>query len=186
MTLTWRCLLKTKRFAAKSLLIAVACLLISLILGMSSLLAQDKIVVGGKMNCAFTDKKQFAIGNVDGHILALNQSTGNNVSTGLGVFMDGAAVVNYSVGDLVNGSGPQFGYVMFAKGPDTTYAKWDHTLTTSVTAEGKPETTFKGTFTFAGGTGQYKGIQGYGHFTGAFSTPTAYSVDWECEYLISK
>jgi hypothetical protein len=163
----------------------VACLLLTLLFNSPALLAQDKLMAGGKITAAFSDQKIHNIGDAEGHTLTLMQSTGINAADKAG-FMDGANVVNYSIGDLIKGTGHQFGYVMFAKGPDTTFAKWDHVTTTVLAAEGTPHVTFKGTFAYTKGTGQYMNIQGGGTYSGEFTTPTDYVVDWKGEYAITK
>ena len=178
--------MKTRRISVGCVSLWGACMFLLLILSPPNLLAQDKTAVGGKMTCNFVDQKQFAIGDIQGHALSLNQSTGNNVSTKAESFMDGAAVTNFSIGDLVKGTGSQFGYVMFAKDADTTWAKWNHEITTAIPAEGQPQTTFKGNFTYIAGTGQYKNIEGSGQFTGAFTSPTSYTVEWEGKFSIKK
>jgi len=165
---------------------AVLILTVFLIFGASISLAQEKNAIGGKMSCEYADQKQFNIGDNEGHMLSVIQSTGKNASLKVGEFMDGAAVVNYSMGDLVKGSGEQYGYIMFVKGADTTFAKWDHTVTTTVTPERKNVTTFKGRFKFTRGTGQFKRIRGSGFYDGAFTSPTEYSVEWKGEYSIKK
>src|SRR4030066_392580 len=48
--------------------------------------------------------------------------------------------------------------------------------------QGQPQTTFKGNFTYIAGTGQYKNIEGSGQYTGAFTSPTSYTVEWEGKY----
>lgn len=174
----------SREAAMRCSLVAGACLFVLLFSDMA--LAQQKIEVGGKMACTITDEKQFNVGDAEGHTLMLHQSTGENKSTGAGAYMDSASVVNDAIGDLVKGNGPQFGYIMFAKGPDTTYAKWEHETTTIISPEGKPLTKFKGTFHFTAGTGQYKGIDGGGGFTGEFTSATAYAVTWQGQYALQK
>jgi hypothetical protein len=167
--------------------VAVICVLISLsILSVTTPQAQEKTEIGGKLAFTFTDQKQVNVADAEGHMLSLSLSAAKNASAAPGGFMDGADVTNYSIGDLVKGNGPQFGYVMFAMGADTTYAKWEHPTTTVMSAEGKGTTTFKGTFNFIKGTGQYKDIQGGGDYTGIFTSPTTYSVEWKGDFAIKK
>jgi len=156
------------------------------ILGVTTPQAQEKTAIGGKLAFTFTDQKQVNVGDAEGHMLSLNQSSAKNASAAPGGFMDGADAINFSIGDLVKGNGPQFGYIMFAMGADTTFAKWEHPTTTIMSAEGKPTTTFKGTFNFIKGTGQYKDIQGGGDYTGVFTTPTTYTVEWKGDIAIKK
>ncbi|OGC89310.1 MAG: hypothetical protein A2W25_13420 [candidate division Zixibacteria bacterium RBG_16_53_22] len=178
--------MKTRKFSPLFVSLLGAGMILLLILGAPNLFAQDKTAVGGKLTCNFVDQKQFAVDNIQGHALSLTQSAGNNISAKADSFMDGATVTNYSVGDLVKGTGYQFGYVMFTKDADTTWAKWDHETTTAIPAEGQPQTTFKGNFTYIAGTGQYKNIEGSGQYTGAFTSPTSYTVEWEGKYSIKK
>ncbi len=157
-----------------------------MIVGAANLPAQDKIDIGGKMTCRIDDRKEFPVGDEEGHTIALNKSTGINISTGTSAFMDGAAAINFAVGDLKKGTGEQFGYVVFAAGPDSAFARWDHFTSTTMTPEGKPRTTFKGTFVFTRGTGKYAGIRGNGQYTGAFSSPDEYMVEWNGKYQSGK
>jgi len=152
----------------------------------SNAMAQEKVKIAGKVTAAITDQKVFEFGDVPGHKLSLNLSEGTNVSSGPVKFLDSASVVNYSFGDLIKGNGPQNGYISMASGADTVFSKWQHQVKTTLAADGTPLTSFEGTVQFEKGTGQFKNIQGQATFKGAFTTKTAYSVDWQCEYSIAK
>ena len=173
------------KLSCRNVLMLAACLGVLIALGAIAS-AQEKMAVAGAMTCTITDQKQFMVGDAEGHVLSLNQSTGTNASTGPMSYMDKASIANFSMGDQVKGNGPGFGYVMFALGADTTYAKWGHAVATMMGPDQKPVTTFKGTFSFERGTGQYMGIQGSGTFSGKFTSPTEYSVEWAGEYAIAK
>lgn len=148
--------------------------------------AQQKTKAAGKMTVAYTNQETIEVGDAEGHIISLGESEGINVSTGMPEFMNGAQVVNLSFGDLVKGNGPHQGYVKFAKKGDTVIAKWEGKVTTTLSAEGTPITTFAGTFSWIKGTGQFGNIQGSGTYKGEFISKTIYTSDWEGEYSIKK
>ena len=148
--------------------------------------AQQKTKAAGKMTAAYTDQEMIEVGDVEGHVITLVESEGINVSTGKPAFMDGSQLINLSFGDYVKGSGLHQGYVKLTKKDDTAIAKWQGKVTTTLSAEGVPVTTFEGTFSWIKGTGQFEGIQGNGTYKGAFISKTIYTVDWEGEYSIQK
>ena len=155
-------------------------------LGVTTSVAQQKIKVAGKMTLAYTKQETIDVDDAEGHFISLAESEGKNVSTGKQEFMDGAQVVNLSFGDLVKGNGPHQGYVKFAKKDDTVIAKWEGKVTTTLSAEGTPITTFEGTFSWIKGTGQFVNIQGNGTYKGGFISKTLYTSDWEGEYSVKK
>jgi len=155
-------------------------------LGVTTSTAQQKTKVSGKMTVAYTKQERIDVGDVEGHLISLSESEGINVSTGKPEFMNGAQVVNLSFADLVKGNGPQQGYVKNTKKGDTAIAKWEGKITTTLSAEGTPITTFEGTFSWIKGTGQFENIQGNGTYKGGFISKTIYTVDWEGEYSIKK
>ena len=65
-------------------------------------------------------------------------------------------------------------------------SKWEHQLTTVMTEEGTPSTTFEGTFTYTGGMGKYENIKGGGTYKGMFTSKTEYVVDWMGEYSLEE
>ena len=149
-------------------------------------LAQEKTKIAGKMTVTYTKQEKFDVGDTEGHIISMAESEGTNVSTGKHEFMDGAQVVNMSFGDLVKGNGPHQGYIKFTKNGDTSFAKWEGKITTTISAEGTPMTTFEGTFSYIKGTGQFENIHGSGTYKGRFISETTYECDWEAEYFIKK
>jgi hypothetical protein len=148
--------------------------------------AQQKIKAAGKMTVAFTNQERIEVGDAENHIISLTEAEGINVSAGMSESMNGAQVVNLSFSDLVEGNGPQNGYVKFAMKGDTTIAKWEGKVTTTLSAGGSPIMKFAGTFSWIKGTGQFKNIQGSGTYKGEFTSKTEYTSDWEGEYSIRK
>ena len=109
-----------------------------------------------------------------GDMLMLAESQGTNKSTN---WMDGAQVVNKEVAALLQGSGPQHGYLAFTKGDDQVEVKWGGHVST-VMANDQPQISFQGTWEQVKGTGKYQGIQGQGTYRGHYISQTDYVVNW--------
>jgi hypothetical protein len=109
-----------------------------------------------------------------GDMLMLVETHGTNKSSN---WMNDAQVVNKEIDFLLQGNGPQHGYVTFAKGEDTVDVKWSGNVSTAM-ANGQPQISFHGTWEQVKGTGKYVGIQGKGSYKGHYISPTEYVVDW--------
>ena len=109
-----------------------------------------------------------------GDMLMLVESHGTNTSSN---WMNDAQVVNKEIDFLLQGSGPQHGYLTFAKGENTVDVKWSGYVST-VMANGQPQISFHGTWEQVKGTGKYQGIQGKGSYKGHFISQTESVVDW--------
>ena len=135
-------------------------------------------VHAGAISGAFTVKvaKQevLPVTAENGDMLMLVESHGTNKSSN---WMDDAQVVNKEIDFLLQGSGPQHGYLTFAKGEDTVDVKWSGTVST-VMANGQPQISFHGTWEQVKGTGKYQGIQGTGSYKGYFISQTESVVNW--------
>ena len=147
-------------------------------------IAQQMTKISGKMTLANIERQVYESGYTEGHSLALSQAEGINISTGANVFMDGAQVVNFSFADLVKGNGPHQGYVKLLKKDDAVISKWQGKITTIMSNEGIPITTFDGTFSYVKGLGKFNNIQGKGTFRGKFISKMIYTVEWEGEYSV--
>ena len=147
-------------------------------------IAQQMTKISGKMTLANIERQAYESGYTEGHSLALSQAEGINISTGANVFMDGAQVVNFSFADLVKGNGPHQGYVKLLKKDDAVISKWQGKITTIMSNEGIPITTFDGTFSYVKGLGKFNNIQGKGTFRGKFISKMIYTVEWEGEYSV--
>jgi len=165
-----------------TLLLSVGLLLT---LGTAPSLAQEKLKVAGTLSMTEVRMDTMAIGNVEGHFLALMRSTGTNAATGGTKFMDGAQAVNSSASDLVNGNGMHHGYLILTQGANSVFCKWSGNVTTVQGTEG-PRTTFEGTFTWIGGTGEYAKIGGSGTYRGHYTSKIAYTAEWAGEYSVGK
>lgn len=148
--------------------------------------AQQMTKVAGKINPTYTHQDSIVVGDTENHVLSFDMSEGTNVSIADHEFMEGAQVTIYAFSDLVGGNGPHQGYAKFAKNGDSAFAKWQGKVTTTVSAEGAPATTFEGTSTWIKGTGKFKNIQGTNTYKGGFISKTEYALEWAGEYTIKE
>ena len=161
------------------LCVALACLLFA-----GSVVAEEPTKVAGTMTAETAQIDSAAVADTDGHNLSLQIYTGTNASTGEADFMSGATSRNVSFSDLVMGTGTHRGYVEFDKDGSKTFSSFEGKITTVVGADGKADTSFKGTFTFTGGTGQFVGITGGGTYKGQFNDAGQLVADWWGEYTL--
>jgi hypothetical protein len=151
----------------------------------TQVITQPKIKAAGTQTMTVATRDTMAVGNLEGHVLALMRSTGTNAATGTTKFLDGAQLVTTSFSDLVKGNGPHHGYSTIVQGENSIFTEWKGTVTT-VPGEKEPLMSFAGTFTWTNGTGEYAKISGSGTYKGHFTSPTAYTVEWSGEYSLGK
>ena len=143
---------------------------------------KPKTKISGKHIYSFTDTKDFEIVDVDGHVISLRKAEGVNKSSGEAGFLNDARMINISFDDLVNGNGPHNGYTNMEKDGDKGVSKWQGEIKTKM-QDGKPVTTFEGTFSFIAGSGAMEKVVGSGGtYKGYFTSETSYEVDWEGEF----
>jgi hypothetical protein len=130
--------------------------------------------ISGAITLKVTKQEVLPVTAQSGDMLMLVETHGTNKSTN---WMDDAQVVNKEIDFLLQGNGPQHGYITFAKGEDTVDVKWSGIVSTSM-ANGQPQISFHGTWQQLKGTGKYQGIQGKGSYKGHFISQTEYVVDW--------
>lgn len=111
----------------------------------------------------------------EGHMLLLSESNGTSANPG--GLVNGFAVSIREFADLRQGTGPQQGYVIYTKGSERQIVKIEGMVTTTM-KDGKPNTTFKGTYTIAADEGTF-GVKGQGTYSGYFTTEDKFHVDWE-------
>lgn len=138
--------------------------------------------VAGKFSLHFTQFETFEVGDVKDHIVSLRKAEGKNINLGEQKFMDGAQLVNFSFDDLVSGNGPHQGYSKLEKNGDSVISKWEGKIVTTLSAKGKPTTSFSGTMHWIKATGHFANMQGGGTYKGHFTSETSYDVEWEGEY----
>lgn len=146
-------------------------------------LAQEKMMVSGKMTMTFAKQDTVTVGGDGSHYLAIQRSVGTNASAGEHTFMDGAKAVNVSFADLTQGSGPHQGYATFSHDEGTVATQWKGQVTTAAEKDA-PVISFEGTFTWKHGTGKFANISGTGTYKGHYTSPTTYEAEWMGEYSI--
>lgn len=142
-------------------------------------MAADTTDISGSINLSLIKQEALPVSPQGGDMLLLEEAHGANRNTGTADFMDGAQMVNKGVASLLRGSGPQHGYITFAKDGNQVDTKWSGTVTTTQSKDGQQMVSFKGTWEQVRGTGKYQGIQGHGTYTGHYISPKDYVVDWE-------
>ena len=149
-------------------------------LGLTSTLAQEKTKIAGKRYGVHTKREVINLDDIEGHMLILSESKGVEVGTG-------AQFVSSTFGDYVKGNGPHWGYSKtIDPDGDVTFATARMKTTTTLSPEGKPITTFEGTFSFTKGTGKWENVQGGGTLKGKIIGQGIYMYDYEGEYSIKK
>ena len=111
----------------------------------------------------------------EGHLLILSESSGTTSNPGGEV--DGYSFSLREALDLRHGSGSQRGYVIYSKGSDQRVVGIEGTVATTM-KNGQPNTTVKGNWTIVGGQGALAGKQGTGTYSGYFTSPDKFHVDW--------
>ena len=152
-----------------------------LVLATSMVSAQTKF--SGTMEMKNASVDTVFIDDVEGHNMMLSVSEGINAGGVEGDIFDGATALNISSSDLVKGNGDIFGYTKLVKGDDVLFNKWKGVLTTVIDAEGKPKSTFKGSYELINGAGAFANIKGTGTFSGYYTSPSNYVAEWEGEYV---
>lgn len=148
--------------------------------------AQQMISVSGKITATYTQQDSAVVSAADGHVMHIAVSEGTNASPEGGGFMDGAQTTNMGFSDLTKGNGPHEGYIQFVKGDNGTMGQWRGKVTTVMSPEGTPVTTFEGNYRYISGNGEFENIKGAGTYRGSFSSKTEYTVEWQGDYTLGK
>jgi hypothetical protein len=130
--------------------------------------------ISGAFTVKVAKQEVLPVTEQSGDMLMLVESHGTNKSSN---WMDDAQVVNKEIDFLLQGNGPQHGYITFAKGEDTVDVKWSGNVSTAI-ANDQPQISFHGTWEQLKGTGKYVGVQGKGSYKGHYISATEYVVDW--------
>jgi hypothetical protein len=144
-------------------------------------LAQEKVKVKFRAFAVVTEMEKFEVGDTEGHYIGILQNKG--------VTSDGKFVRYFTTrSDLIKGNGTLSGYGKYVevKDGDAYFVKFDGSVSTTKSPEGKLKITFNGPYSYAKGTGKYENIQGGGTFSGGYIGKGIMSVDVEGEYFIKK
>jgi hypothetical protein len=137
--------------------------------------------ISGKVAMKYAEQHPLLSGTQAEPMLLANKATGNNRNTGPTDYMEGAGVTSLEIADLTQGNGPHQGYIIFGKGADSTVSRWQGKITTTLSADKQPVTTFEGTWTSLKGTGRYEGQSSSGRYKGRMVSPTESVVEWSGE-----
>jgi len=173
-------------YISKRSIVSSMCLALVLVFCTTPLMAQKMTKISGKMTLAATMQERADIGDTEGHIVSLSIFEGTNVNTGTNAFMDGAHVTNTAFVDYTKGNGSHQTYVKMSANDDAVFAKCEGRTTTVLSDDGTSVTTFEGTFTYVGGTGQFENIHGSGTYKGKYIATHIYVAMWDGEYYIKK
>ena len=116
--------------------------------------------------------------NASGASIFISKATGTNHNNGSGSYLSDARVVNVDTSAMVNGNGTHSGIATFSYGGNTVVKQFTGKVKT-VMSNGKPESTFSGTWKVVRGTGEYARITGSGTYSGRFETSKKYTVAWK-------
>lgn len=133
-------------------------------------LAEEKI---GDTRVSVTAKLEvIKLDDVEGHIISIAESKGYDLKSG-------TWVINRLTSDLVKGNGTHRGYTK-SMNPDgdVAFSKWEGRVTTTM-ADGKPRTTFEGTWTHIGGTGKWTNRKASGTYRGAVIGEGVSRTEWD-------
>ena len=167
-------------FKSKRSMLILVTLASIIAFGVTTALAQEKVKVKRKAFGIKVKSEKFQIDDTEGHFLVLSEFKG--------VTADGEFTrYQTSTGDLIKGNGPINGYAKYVDKVGNTYiSKYQAVLSTTKSPEGKPISTFKGTYSYINGTGKFENIEGGGTFKGRFIGKGIYTMDAEGEYVIKK
>ena len=135
----------------------------------------------GTFTMTYTQQQVTPVGDAEGHLVIAGHATGRARSAGAHPFMDGATVTLVSLTELTQGSGPDQGYLFESKDGETSATRYTGSVKTVPGSDGKPVTTFEGTWTKLGGSGRVAGATGRGRYHGRMTAPNAFVIEWEGE-----
>jgi hypothetical protein len=144
--------------------------------------AAGPISIAGKSTLTYEKQERVELNDILGHQLSSAVAKGTNQNTGQSNFMNGAEVTDVESSDLVQGNGPQQGFVNFSNaGEGSVAVQWNGNAKTTMAGD-KQNTTFNGQWHFVRGTGNYQDIKGQGTYEGYAPSPTSLVVDFKGEY----
>ncbi|HEU4474354.1 MAG TPA: hypothetical protein VFR72_05925 [Gemmatimonadales bacterium] len=142
---------------------------------------RERTHISGVFSMKVGQQQALPIASQADPVLLLTESSGTNRSTGKVAYMDGAQVTNREIADLTQGNGPHQGYLTEIQGPDTSVARWQGKVVTTLGPDQKPVTRFEGSWSKLKGTGRYEGITGAGSYQGRMTSSTEYTIEWRGE-----
>lgn len=166
--------------------LSAAALPVTLMLVAAVPMRQEALRVSGKFTMKYSQQHPLSITDAHGPVLLANGAKGTNSSTGPTDYMNGAVTTLVEIADLTQGNGTHQGYVTFAKDGEKSLNRWNGRITTTLSAQNQPVTSFEGTWTKISGTGRYEGVSGNGRYKGRMLSPTDFAVIWEGELKLKE
>ena len=159
--------------------------MLSLGLVMTASMAGNFEKIAGQFNQTYSKQEVLPVPQVQGRMIMLTQSKGKGTSINGSGYMDGAQVVISEIVELNQVNGPHSGYVtQTMPNGDETVTRFTGQVSTTLTSDGQPNTTFSGRWENVSGAGQYTGITGSGTYNGHFVSEKEYVVDWDGYYYL--
>ncbi len=161
----------------------VSLLSLVVILNGPQIVFAETIQVSGHFEPSYTQRHVLGVPQTQGHVLMLTMAEGVNRDTSKTGYMDGAKVKIHEILDLHRGNGFSSGYVsQTMPNGDEVLVKIAGIVSTNMSGEGKPQTSFSGNWQLQKGAGEYEGISGSGTYKGYFTGETDFIVDWKGYY----
>jgi hypothetical protein len=151
-------------------------------LGLTTAKAQQKFKMAGTGDYTMVEGQAFKIEDTEGHMMTLGKAEAKNISTGETEWMHNARTVNISFNDVTKGNGIHQGYATIEKGSDRIVSQWKGKITTTLSDQGQPVTTFEGNMWWTEATGKYENMDGVATYKGLFTSENTYTVEWKGEY----
>ena len=136
--------------------------------------------ITGSFSGKITKQSALPLTDQPNHEMSIAEVSGTQKSAD--PLWNNSKITYWGVNDLLDGKGSQRGYfnnVHPDKGRD--WGTFEGQVTTTGGAM-----TVKGTFKFAGGDGQYRGITGGGKFKTVMKSETELEASWEGNYKLAK
>ena len=113
------------------------------------------------------------------HFLGLAETKGRNKCLEGSTFLDGAVVGSVESWDLLEGAGPDRGYMTFTVGGDTVVVRYSG----RAKPDGSEKYLLSGRISFLSGSGRFLGINGRASYTG-WASSNKYELTWQGRYTL--
>lgn len=143
----------------------------------TSAIAQEKF---GDTRVNVTVKSEIIrLDDVEGHVITIFESKGYDLRRG-------THVINRGTSDVVKGNGSHRGYTKtFYPDGNVNFGQWEGKVTTAV-VDGKPVTTFAGTWTLIKGGGEWANREASGTYRGKGIGEGISLTEWEGEWRLKR
>lgn len=141
--------------------------------------AAEPMQVSGKNTCKVAEQHAIPVEGDPDHVLAATKGTCSISAAGPGAMFDGGQFTWVETGDYAKGTGSEQGYFLGKyKDGSTGFFTYAGTVVTAM-VDGKPHTTFQGTYEMKSGTNQLANAQFKGTYNGEPISATESVSEWE-------